>query len=70
MSIIGNTNIVVSFVESFLESILLLKGPFFTHYITILYCIHMPCILIINLYYTSEINIIQLKKFKLALRRW
>ena len=45
-------------VESFLESILLLKGSFFTHYITILYCIHMPCVLIINLYYTSKINII------------
>ena len=45
-------------VESFLESILLLKGSFFTHYITILYYIHMPCVLIINLYYTSKINII------------
>ena len=38
-----------------------IKGFLFTHYITILYCIHMPCILIINLYYTSKkskINII------------
>ena len=45
-------------VESFLESILLLKAYFFTHYITInlLYCIHMPCVLIIYLYYTSKIN--------------
>ena len=45
-------------VESFLERILLLKGSFFTHYLTILYCINMPCVLIINLYYTSKINII------------
>ena len=45
-------------VESFLKSILLLKCSFFTYYITILYCIHMPCVLIINLYYTSKINII------------
>ena len=32
-----------------------IKGSFFTHYITILYCIHMPCILAIYLYYTSKI---------------
>ena len=39
-------------VESFLESILLLglMGSFFTHYLTILYCINMPCVLIINLF--------------------
>ena len=47
-------------VKSFLESVSLLKGSFFTHYITILYCIHMPCVLIINFYYTSKINIIHL----------
>ena len=36
----------------------MLKDSFFTHYLTILYFIHMPCVLIINLYYTSKINII------------
>ena len=35
-----------------------IKGFFFTHYLTILYCIHITCVLIINLYYTSKINII------------
>ena len=35
-----------------------ITGLLFTHYLNILYCIHMPCVLIINLYYTSKINII------------
>ena len=34
-----------------------IKGFLYTHYLTILYCIHMPCVFIINLYYTSKINI-------------
>ena len=50
--------IIYSCVESFLESISLLKGSFFTHYIKISYCIHMPGVLIIYLYYTNKINII------------
>ena len=33
-------------VRFFLKSIFLLKGSFFTHYITILYCIHIPCALL------------------------
>ena len=42
--------------ESFLESIFLLNGSFFTYYITNLYCIHMPCVLIMYVYYISKIN--------------
>ena len=56
--VLSQNTIIYLYVGSFLESILLLKGSLFTHYITILYGIYMPCVFVIYLYYISKINII------------
>ena len=52
------TMFIVHIVEYYLENISLLKDSFFAYYITILNCIHIPCVLIIYLYYIIKINCI------------